>query len=531
MGHIDEAVDIIVRSNYDYYQQYDEEYNNLTMTELELSKFNYRSNRQLYGVHREDVGFLTNKFKVENVCLLPTFNSSHMMYLCHNAQYDRKVMEHFKITNAYTMITDLHQPDNDQYLKDYLDIVIDQIEKQLIHLLNSQAITMEHYQQMIIDQHYSVEFNSISFLPDTRFEMVPFRPCINDVCGPTTRIAKYLHSLIYPFYYLAAQSTTFNTGSEVVQEFEKYKNNDLLQSITQFVMIDMKDFESTFDHKQVMITFDRFLHDHVDKQKINGLSFSTILSLVRLILRMQYFIYDNKLYQQTKGGGIDLPITKLLLNIYLFYWQQDLTKVLYSKREIFGRNSTQLFFTWNASKRRLVTLLTMIKSKQHHLSMNFFIGTSIRFLDVEITHNDSILRTKPYRSCLSQSYTLSYTTNKPSKYYFHIIRTLLIQAISCCINIHDFFKEFEFMYSICLFNRFPLGFIDTCTSEFFNEFNTSKVDYEDNQHTYEKLRQQIIGSDRCLVLSTNNKRRQYDIHLNNDLDYQINRKRMKTCVQ
>ncbi len=147
-----------------------------------------------------------------------------------------------------------------------------------------------------------------------------------------------MYNFLQPFYFCAAQSTTFYSGSEAIQEIEIYVKNGFLQSTTHFVTIEMKDCEMNFNHEQLIVIFERFLHDYVCHQPTAvGLSLKTILSLIQLILQMQYFIYDNKLYQQTKGAGSDLSITKLLVDIYLFYVQQDLIEVLREKREVYGR--------------------------------------------------------------------------------------------------------------------------------------------------------------------------------------------------
>ena len=57
----------------------------------------------------------------------------------------------------------------------------------------------------------------------------------------------------------------------------------------------------------------------------------------RLFLKNQYILYEKQLYQYVQGGACNSSLMILLANIYMFYWQQDLLKLLTNSNEIFGR--------------------------------------------------------------------------------------------------------------------------------------------------------------------------------------------------
>jgi len=121
---------------------------------------------------------------------------------------------------------------------------------------------------------------------------------------------------------------------------EKFSEKGCFNATTQFVTIEIKDFDIIFSHEQIIQTLEYFLLDCMSnrtKQTSSYLSDKTIIRLVRLILKKQYFMYDNKLYQQTKGGNPDSLLIRLLVDIYLLYWQQNLVQFLKRKKELFGR--------------------------------------------------------------------------------------------------------------------------------------------------------------------------------------------------
>jgi hypothetical protein len=90
-------------------------------------------------------------------------------------------------------------------------------------------------------------------------------------------------------------------------------------------------------HMYTIELLERFLNDHVIDKHIQGVSIKTISKLVHLVLRNQFFIYNNTVYCQSKGGQSNLPLTILLANIYVLHWQKELVHILHTKKEIFGR--------------------------------------------------------------------------------------------------------------------------------------------------------------------------------------------------
>lgn len=167
--------------------------------------------------------------------------------------------------------------------------------------------------------------------------------------------------------------------------------------------------------------------------------------VVELILRHQYFLYDNQLYQQTAGAPLNYPLTRTLANIYLFYLLNDLVFVLHEKKEIFCRSSHQLIDTWNGSKDELQKLLeqTIVRcfsdvSTRIVTSMS----DTVRFGDAIIGHDQDVLQTTVYHESQIEPYTLPfvYDTTKREDYPF-LFRAALIHAALYCSSVDDFENE------------------------------------------------------------------------------------------
>ena len=82
----------------------------------------------------------------------------------------------------------------------------------------------------------------------------------------------------------------------------------------------------------------KFLYKHAENRRIHGMTIDTITKLVRLVLDTNYFLYENKYYQQIRGGAMGSPFTMTLANIYMLEWEQSLIEHQTIHNEIYGRS-------------------------------------------------------------------------------------------------------------------------------------------------------------------------------------------------
>jgi hypothetical protein len=81
----------------------------------------------------------------------------------------------------------------------------------------------------------------------------------------------------------------------------------------------------------------RFLTQHSTDGKINHMTIDTIMKMVRLVLNTNCFVFQNKYYQQIRGGAMGSPLTMTLANIYMLKWEQPLIEHQNSYKELYGR--------------------------------------------------------------------------------------------------------------------------------------------------------------------------------------------------
>ena len=136
---------------------------------------------------------------------------------------------------------------------------------------------------------------------------------------------------------------TFNTGADAIDAVEAYTTKGFLQATTLFATVHVKDLCTIFPHDQSTEALERFVRQYLWKRKVQDITTSTIIQLVQLVLSNQYYLYENAIYQQMRGGSCKSPLTQLLANIYLDYCLESLTEILYHKNEVYGRYDFNLF--------------------------------------------------------------------------------------------------------------------------------------------------------------------------------------------
>ncbi|CAF1590017.1 unnamed protein product, partial [Adineta steineri] len=304
--------------------------------------------------HTLDSRLYQQILKMQGCQLLDVYNSN-ALYMCKNKEMQRKIMEHVKGTNAYSFMEKLYET-NPTCVQQRLDTIVEQVTTLLNDLITSHSINDSQFRQMNVDRS-TVRMDYLFFLPDTRQKHVPFQPIMVCSLGPTIGIARYIYRLLQPIYDHVALSTTFFKETDAVHAIEIYANKDLLLPTTLFASLHINDLCSILSHEEILQSLERFLNEYYKSdQRIQTITIDTILKLTKLILQNQFFIYKNNIYRQIKGGATESPLTILLMNIYLFYWQDELVKTMNNQNEIFGRCFDKIFLTWNGSKNELCSL-------------------------------------------------------------------------------------------------------------------------------------------------------------------------------
>ena len=305
-----------------------------------------------------------------------------------------------------------------------------------------------------------------------------------------------VNSLLQPLVKRIFHWKTFPTANEAIEALIRYDSKGYRRPGTCFVAIHIHGLRTTLSHRLFVEALLHFFRYYAVSEKIDGVSQTTVVQLIELILHNQYCIYENKLYRQTMGSSIDSPLITTLVDIYLFYWQRDLLRKLTPQRSrFFGRYSNNIFFAWNESQANLVTFL-----KQHNLThsnpppvrMSLSMGCKVRYLDAEISHINGILQTRVYHHPAFEPYALPYVSETTSSQsHGSILRAALLRAILYCSNVREFESERLHIELSFLLNDVSLYSIQRIVDNFFIEYRVAKRHTGLDESTYQFLRKII----------------------------------------
>ena len=98
-----------------------------------------------------------------------------------------------------------------------------------------------------------------------------------------------------------------------------------------------------------LIVLEEFLCKYAQNGFIHGMTIDTLMKMARLVLDTNCFAFENKYYQQIRGGAMGSPFTMTLANIYMLKWKQPLIGNQKRHNELYGRYIDDVFMTSNLS--------------------------------------------------------------------------------------------------------------------------------------------------------------------------------------
>jgi hypothetical protein len=294
--------------------------------------------------------------------------------------------------------------------------------------------------------------------------------------GPWKGMARFVSRLVQPVYDEVARSTTFFNESDAVRALELYAEKHLLQPTTLFATFYVNDLCTLLPHEETIVLLERFLNENLPDGHIQGVSIETIIELVRSVMKHQVFLFRKRMYRQIKGGTANTPLTDLLANIYMFYWQADLAKRLLDNNEVFGRCLDEVFLTWNGSNSALQSLLnTTLIEHQQSMPITIAMGNKISYLNVQFYHLQGQLTTKIDHDRDTEPRLLPHILDHPPSTYSGWIRASMIRAVLGCSTLSDFQAELRAIEEIFFSNGFRSDYITEKINRFFEEFNASRL--------------------------------------------------------
>ncbi|CAF4826183.1 unnamed protein product [Rotaria sp. Silwood1] len=461
--------------------------------QLDYNSLNEHEHRKAHYENRPILS-IQRKLAANNMIIrLPYQGTS--FYIASEKDFQQKVTDYVKRTDAYKLILKLggaHRNASQIYLLN----IVEQVEMKLVNLLDTKCINEAHYLKMNMTGS-SVRMRYLYFVPETHKEGIRVRPI--KVCndGPTMNIVRYIAPLLWSIFDRATNCKRFSNGAiDVIHAIEHHAQMAHLKPRALFVTFNMDDLTKIFSYDQMMASLKYFLVEHLPDHRMDGLIIDIVLELVHLVLKNQFFVYNNELYQQIHGGASGLLLTMFLAFINVFYGQhRDVIKILKEKNEFFGRYREQVILTWQGSDDQFCTLFNkdIVHTELTRNIIKMFTGSTVHFHDLEISHmNNGTLESKVYYD--PNIDTLSNVSDASMENKSKQLHSVLYRAARCCSDVEKFHNERRHIVLSFLTSGFTLEFIPSAIQRFYQEFGVEEkfVLLFLNANEYDHLHQRII---------------------------------------
>ncbi|CAF2040575.1 unnamed protein product, partial [Rotaria magnacalcarata] len=315
------------------------------------------------------------------------------------------------------------------------------------------------------------ELAHLYFNPKTHKDGIPVRPIESTIHAAITKISKFLDKILRPVFDDKCKDTTIIDGASLITELSKYNKK-----------------EETLD---ILMTF---LHAH-GYRKVKGISIDTIKKLASIILKDNVFAYGKKIYKQTAGGAMGSSLTLTLANIFMSKWQKNIVEEQTKTGEFYGRYIDDIFMTWNRSEEELIKLLDDLNTWHPNIKLDYKIGNSLPFLDVQLTNKNGILSTSVYHKPSAEPYVTPFISDHPRHVFSNIIKTSIEHAIRYSSTFEAFNYERRYIKLMLIYNDYPSTFIENELHKYFSEYISKSpfLSLIDDEQKYFLLRKQILG--------------------------------------
>ena len=257
-------------------------------------------------------------------------------------------------------------------------------------------------------------------LPKIHKSNVPLRPIVSAINSPTYKIAKYLAAQLQP--YIGKTDSYIKDSAHFVEKLSSLscQPSDILVSfdvVSLFTMVPINDALN----------------------RIADIFPDDITGLFKHCLTTTYFQYNHEFYEQLDGVAMGSPISPVIANFYMEYFEEKALNTAAKKPSCWFRYMDDTFTIWSHGHEELDKFLQHINSinPKIQFTMEKEVDGKISFLDVLVSRkSDGKLDHQVYRKPTHTDRYLHFQSNHHPKQKRGVIKTLIDRAKHICNQPH-----------------------------------------------------------------------------------------------
>jgi hypothetical protein len=185
--------------------------------------------------------------------------------------------------------------------------------------------------------------------------------------------------------------------------------------------------------------------------------------LIDTVLSQNYFQHNNQYYKPDTGIAMGSPLSSIMTETYLQYFEELLIKHWLESREIifYRRYVDDIFIIFDQNKTNIDMINSLLNTTIPHLEFTHTMeeNSTITYLDLNIQRNTRNLLLSIHRKPTQTDITIRHTSNHPTQHKMAAYKAYIYRMLTLPITKQAQHKEWDTICSIALNNGYPLDLI------------------------------------------------------------------------
>ena len=191
-----------------------------------------------------------------------------------------------------------------------------------------------------------------------------------------------------------------------------------------------------------------------------GMPVNCFLELVKLCVTSNAFSFNNSFYMQQSGMGMGSPLSPILSNLYMEFYETKLLPQILPCRLIWFRYVDDIFSFWPSALDNFDNFFTNLNNLVPSIKfkVEWENGGTLPFLDVLVMKKDNALNFKVYRKPTSCNLFIHYFSYHQSSIKLSVISSMFLRALRIC-SPENLDEENNYIWKIFQQLKYPKWFI------------------------------------------------------------------------
>ena len=269
-------------------------------------------------------------------------------------------------------------------------------------------------------------------LPKVHKQAIPVRPIVSSIGSVCYNLARFISDILSPL--VGKSPHHIQNSQDFVNKIKDLVVNDN-ELITSY---DVSALFTSVPVDRALQVVDNLLKTDNSWKARTYLSDSQIITLLEFCLTTTYFKFRGQLYQQDHGCAMGLPVSPIIANLYMEFFELEAIKSATHPPRVWMRYVDDTFVVINKSNSQQFT--DHINSIDPHIkfTQDPEKDRTLPFLDTLVTRlDDGSLKVSVYRKPTHTDQYLAFDSHHPLEHKLSVIRTLFHRADTVVTNSAD----------------------------------------------------------------------------------------------